>query len=153
MNEPRFESRRKLTGVWQGLYTYPDGGPHVPFTATLIEAGHTISGSIHEPCVGYGNPSETLYATLVGTRHESVVSFVKTYDGAHRNFGTVNYEGAVNDEASEIEGRWTIRADWSGKFLMIRSGDAPVAAVERKSAEVSGEAIPEFTGPAGPGVR
>jgi hypothetical protein len=33
----------------------------------------------------------------------------------------VLYDGALNGDATEIEGRWTIVKVWSGKFLMIRS--------------------------------
>ena len=37
-----------LTGVWNGLYSYPDG-LSVTFVATLIESGGALSGSTHEP--------------------------------------------------------------------------------------------------------
>ena len=37
---------RNLTGVWQGLYTYPNG-ESVSFVATLIDSGGALSGSIH----------------------------------------------------------------------------------------------------------
>jgi hypothetical protein len=134
MNQGRSESSRKLTGIWQGIYTYPRGGPTVPFTATLIEAGHSLSGSVHEPCLLLGSPSETLFATLVGTRHDSAVNFVKTYDGSNPNYRSVVYDGAVNGDATEIEGRWRIPGGWSGKFLMTRSGNQPEAAIEREKA-------------------
>ncbi len=143
MDRGNLESTRKLTGVWQGIYDYPaGGGPTVPFTATLIEAGHSLSGSVHEPCLTHGNPSETLFATLSGARDGSAVRFVKTYDGSNPNYGTVVYEGTVNGDATEIEGRWRIPRSWSGKFLMIRSGEQPAEAEESK-----GETVPAGTGP------
>jgi hypothetical protein len=125
------ESGRRLTGVWQGIYDYPaGGGPTVPFTATLIEAGQSLSGSVHEPCLMQDARDETLFATLAGSRHGSAVRFVKTYDGSNPNYGTVVYEGIVNGDATEIEGRWRIPRSWSGKFLMIRSGEQPAEAEE-----------------------
>jgi hypothetical protein len=66
--------------------------------------------------------------------HGDAVSFVKTYDGSNPNYRSVTYEGTVNGDATEIEGRWKIPRDWSGKFLMIRSGDQPQAAAKRESA-------------------
>jgi hypothetical protein len=40
---------QNLTGVWQGLYTYPNG-ESASFVATLIDNGGALSGSTHEPC-------------------------------------------------------------------------------------------------------
>jgi hypothetical protein len=110
---------QNLTGVWNGLYSYPDGRS-VTFVATLIDSGSTLSGSTHEPCVGGDCPAATLFATLMGSRSGSAVTFRKTYETASPRYGTVNYEGRLNADASEIEGRWTIPGAWSGRFLMIR---------------------------------
>jgi hypothetical protein len=122
-----------LTGVWNGLYGYPDG-VSVTFAATLIESGGALSGSTHEPCVGGSAPGATLYATLAGSRQARAVSFRKTYDGTVPGYRVVDYIGALNDEATEIEGRWTIPGVWSGKFMMIRPRRAE-AAEEREVAE------------------
>jgi len=40
-----------LTGVWQGLYSYPQALAPVAFTATLLDSGW-LSGSIHEIAIG-----------------------------------------------------------------------------------------------------
>jgi hypothetical protein len=142
MGEGRSQSSRSLTGVWQGIYSYPVGGlPTVAFTATLIEAGSSLSGSVHEPCMAGGSPSETLFFSLNGSRHGTAVDFVKTYHGTNPYYGTILYEGTVNDDAIEIEGRWTIPGDWSGRFLMTRSGDPPRAAAESEGAESRGETV------------
>jgi len=120
-----------LTGVWHGIYTYPRPVLSVAFVATLIEHGKSLSGSTHEPSVGrtgYG----TLYALLLGSRHDSAVTFVKTYDSAGADFRhPIEYEGTLSQDGTEIEGRWTIRKAWSGKFLMIRSA-GKTAAVSRE---------------------
>jgi len=110
---------QNLTGVWNGLYSYPNGRS-VTFVATLIDSGSTLTGSTHEPCVGGDCPAGTLFATLLGGRSGSAVTFRKTYDGAGPRYGTVNYEGALNADATEIAGRWMIPGVWSGKFMMIR---------------------------------
>jgi hypothetical protein len=135
MSEPKRAGDRKLTGVWQGLYSYPQGAEDVPFTATLFEAGSLLSGSVHEPCLMGGAPGEILNASLRGSRDGSTVSFIKTYDGSNPNYRSVQYAGSANEDATEIEGRWTIPGVWSGRFLMMRSGNAPAEQAERKEVE------------------
>jgi len=132
MSERSRTGEQNLTGVWHGLYTYADGAS-VSFVATLIESGSSPSGSTHEPSI-LGN-GKTANATLAGSRQASAVAFVKTYDAAGPVYqNPVHYEGALNGDASEIEGRWTIRPALSGKFLMIRSA-GKAEAVERKEAQ------------------
>ncbi len=112
---------RSLTGIWNGLYTYPDGRS-ISFVATLIESGGSLSGTTHEPGTLGGGIGITLYANLVGSRRNFAVAFTKTYDQPdefHRS--PILYDGTLNRDNTEIEGRWTIRNMWSGKFLMIRS--------------------------------
>jgi hypothetical protein len=109
-----------LTGVWHGIYSYPIARAPVSFVATLIETGSTVSGTTHELCGLGGSPDETLYATLLGRRQNAAVTFVKTYDGANPHYGTVAYEGTLSADGTEIEGRWIVPGNWSGKFLMIR---------------------------------
>jgi hypothetical protein len=106
-----------LTGVWNGLYSYPDGRS-VAFVATLIQHGRALSGATNERC--QRAPGGTLFATLAGSREGGAVAFRKTYDGTVPGYGMVDYAGSLNAEATEIEGRWTIAGMWSGKFLMIR---------------------------------
>ena len=114
------EASATLTGVWHGLYTYANGGS-VSFVATLIENGSHVSGSTHEAWGGVPSAG-TLYASLTGHRHETAITFVKTYDRNDPEYQEpVAYEGTLSREGTEIEGRWTIRTWRSGKFLMIRS--------------------------------
>jgi hypothetical protein len=123
-----------LTGVWNGLYSYSDGRS-VTFVATLIESGSTLTGSTHEPCVGRDCPAATLFATLMGGRSGSAVTFRKTYEVADPRFATVNYEGTLNADATEIEGRWMIPGVWSGKFMMIRPLREALTEEEHQSAK------------------
>jgi hypothetical protein len=130
MSERGGAGEANLTGVWNGLYTYPNGRS-TSFVATLIDSGGSLSGTTHEP----GTLGGTLYASLIGSRNNSAVGFTKTYDRGglfHRK--PILYEGALNGDATEIEGRWTIKKAWSGKFMMVRSGNQ-AAKAERKVVE------------------
>ena len=135
MTDSTEASGARLTGIWQGLYTYAHRPEAVSFVATLTENGSSLSGSTHEPGVGDDCPCDTLYATLLGGREDSAVAFVKTYEAAGPFFqDPIKYEGALSADGTEIEGRWTIRQLWFGKFLMIRSSGQS-ATVSRKAVE------------------
>jgi hypothetical protein len=120
-----------LTGIWQGLYTYSDGAS-VSFTAVLIETGNSLSGSTHEACSVPGCPLATHDAFLRGMRHGQAVTFTKTYEPMGNGYATAQYEGTLNADGSEIEGRWTLPVFGSGKFLMIRSPGAKETVSEKK---------------------
>ncbi|AUC98695.1 hypothetical protein CWS35_33955 [Bradyrhizobium sp. SK17] len=117
-----------LTGVWDGSYVQPGAGM-VTFLATLIDAGGSLGGSVTEPCVMPGCPHSIHNASLAGQRSGSAVSFVKRYEPPGYGYDTVHYEGTVNADATEIDGRWSIRGTaFSGNFLMVRSS-GPAQAV------------------------
>jgi hypothetical protein len=127
---------KSLTGVWNGLYSY-SSGLSVSFVATLIDSGSLLSGATHEPNVLGTSSGSTLTALLSGGRRASAISFVKTYDEAGpSHYYPVNYEGVLNGEATEIEGRWRIGDGTTGRFLMIRSEGKAVAAAKKKRARV-----------------
>jgi hypothetical protein len=118
-----------LTGVWDGTYSQPGVGI-VTFLATLVESGSALGGSVTEPCVMPGHPTSTLNASLAGHRSGSAVSFVKRYEPPGYGYNTVSYEGAVNADATEIDGRWMIPGTaYSGTFLMVRASQ-PAQSVE-----------------------
>jgi hypothetical protein len=130
MGERGQTNGQNLTGVWHGLYTYANGAS-VSFVATLIQSGSSVTGSTHEPSIlGSGN---TATAMLAGSRQASSVAFVKTYDRAGELYqNPVHYDGALNGDATEIEGRWTISRILSGRFLMIRSSGKTEAVVRKE---------------------
>ena len=118
-----------LTGVWDGTYTQPGAGI-VTFLTTLIESGGALGGSVTEPCVMPGCPLSTHNASLAGHRSGSAVSFVKRYEPPGYGYDTVSYDGSVNADATEIDGRWRIPGtSYSGTFLMVRSSQ-PAQSVE-----------------------
>ena len=131
---PSQSDRLDLSGAWQGLYSYPVKQPSVPFTATLDEALGWLTGRTEETGSIGDARGLTISATLQGRRTGRSVTFLKTYDGAYRGYDSVRYEGAVNEEGTEIDGRWSIAGVWSGSFLMIRSGSAGFA-LTRETAE------------------
>ncbi|HRK23488.1 MAG TPA: hypothetical protein PLQ11_00900 [Beijerinckiaceae bacterium] len=120
-----------LTGVWHGQYAYPLLLEPVQFTATLIESGRQISGSIHETGRRPGQVAQQLKAMLEGAVGGATLRFVKTYLPASDQHQDVIYIGTINAERTEIEGEWIIPGDWSGRFVMIRMRD-PAQSVEQR---------------------
>ena len=115
-------SNENLTGVWQGLFTYPAHRRAGNFTAMLIETGASLTGSTSEIWLSPPRAGETILAMLLGRRHDHAVRFTKTYEGPERPNHSIEYEGHLTDDHLEIEGRWFIPGNWAGRFLMIRSG-------------------------------
>jgi hypothetical protein len=111
-----------LTGVWDGLFSYPRRYASVPFTATILHTGSLITGSIHEHPAEGPTAGQTRLAMIEGGCSASSIWFLKTYEPPPPHGKPISYEGAISPDATEIEGRWTIPGNWSGKFLMMRSG-------------------------------
>ena len=135
------ENGLSLTGLWNGLFSYPHLFEPTSFVAILIEQGARFSGTTHEPCTRGPNLGGLLYATIEGHREGAGVSFIKTYDGTGGWTHSVTYEGLLNGDATEIEGRWKT-SGWSGKFLMLRptakDASAKVIGAEQRAAEPVG---------------
>lgn len=125
-----------LTGVWDGTFVQPRVGM-VTFLATLIESGGALGGNLTEPCIMPGCPLGTHNASIAGHRSGSAVSFVKRYEPPGYGYTTVSYEGSVNADATEIDGRWRLPGTTlSGTFLMVRSTkSAEAIATEEPSEE------------------
>jgi hypothetical protein len=120
---------QSLGGLWHGRYFYPMDRPPVAFTAVLDDADGWLSGTIEE----VSEAGETLGAAVQGRRDGAHVRFLKTYDRPGRLRDSVAYEGALNGEATEIVGRWSIPGSWSGEFMMIRADATPQAEARRIS--------------------
>lgn len=123
-----------LTGIWQGLYSYPRALDPVSFVATLIETQSWVTGSTHEP---HRKSGATLCATLLGRRSGLSIHFVKKYERSGSGYrNEVHYEGTVSPDHTEIEGRWVIPAHWSGRFLMVRGTREAESVARKKFAHV-----------------
>jgi hypothetical protein len=125
-----------LTGVWNGTYVQSQVGM-VTFLATLIETGGALGGNVTEPCI---RPDclvgGTHHASIAGHRSGTAVSFVKRYEPSGCGYDTVFYEGLVNADATEIDGRWRLPGTMeSGTFLMVRSGKRAEAVVIEEHAK------------------
>ena len=123
------------SGDWQGLYSYsrPNRRP-VSFAATFAESGSWLTGATQETGEIGEARGKTITATLQGRRSGASVTFLKTYDAAHRGYDAVAYEGEVSADGAEIAGRWVIAGNGSGTFLMIRRPGI-TEAVTKKVAE------------------
>ncbi len=106
-----------LSGDWRGIFNYPAAQPPTEFTATLHDAGGTLSGHTAEPSLR----GATITARLDGRRSGAAVTFMKLYDDERDgDYDSVAYQGVVDAEGMEITGRWTIPGGWSGSFIMVR---------------------------------
>jgi hypothetical protein len=108
-----------LTGVWDGTFVQPQVGI-VTFLATLIESGGALEGNVTEPCMTPSCPLSIHKASIAGHRSGNSVSFVKRYEPPGYGYDKVTYEGLVNADATEIDGRWRLPG-LPGTFLMVRS--------------------------------
>ena len=119
-----------LTGAWSGLYSYPRAGEPTPFTAMLTENDGWLSGAREKISRVGPTRGQPIAATVQGRRSGHAVSFLKMYDNPPPGYDAVQYAGDINQDGSEIDGRWTIPSVWSGKFLMIRAGVLRTSAVQ-----------------------
>ncbi|KRR18868.1 hypothetical protein [Bradyrhizobium retamae] len=124
-----------LTGVWDGTFVQRQIGM-VTFLATLIESGGALAGNVTEPCTVPGCPISTHNASIAGHRSGSAVSFIKRYEPPGHGYNAVSYEGTVNADATEIDGRWKLPGTAaSGTFLMVRSSKSAEAVAAEKRAK------------------
>src|SRR5262249_17262790 len=138
MAAPAQDDRASLTGTWNGLYFYPGESRPTSFVATLHDAASHFTGTISET-EEMVTGGMTLHANVQGRRTERTVHFTKTYDGTGGWHHSVAYDGTVNAEATEIEGRWHV-GGVSGTFLMIRGGAAEEAELREAEERVK---VPE----------
>jgi len=110
-----------LSGAWNGLYSYPDWPEPVTFVALVIDVGSQLSGGIHEYEGIVSERRILLHASMNGRRTGSAVNFLKSYDGTGGWAHSVEYDGSLNDDATEIAGHWYVDGS-SGRFVMMRAG-------------------------------
>lgn len=123
-----------LTGHWSGFYSYPYGPPPTAFEAELCETAGALTGTTTELADMGELVGQTLHAVIDGRREGKAVSFLKMYDGLSKDHDVARYEGTLDADGSEIEGRWTVPGVWSGGFLMVRHPGAR-AEIEAKVGE------------------
>jgi hypothetical protein len=125
--------RSSITGVWDGLYSYPRVRGPVPFLAVILDLSGALSGTTQETPNEGRSAGHMINAEIAGAHRSGAVSFRKTYVDAPAGYNRpVDYDGALSADGTEIEGRWTIAGLLSGKFLMIRSGAMAIEQAEEK---------------------
>ena len=113
-----------LSGRWTGFFNYPIVRPPVNFEATLRDIHGAITGVTSELSDVPNSLYVTLEATIDGRREGRTVRFVKMYDRFDGDYDAVHYEGVIQSDGEEIEGRWEIPGNWGGTFLMVRASGA-----------------------------
>jgi hypothetical protein len=125
-------SESDLSGVWIGIFNYPEDLPATSYRATLTDSGGRLGGTIEEidAVVMVG---QRLTAAIDGTRTDRSVRFTKFYAAPDEVYDIVEYQGTVNAEGDEITGHWRVGDAWSGSFIMTRPR-APGMEVQRQDA-------------------
>ena len=113
-------SAQNLTGAWHGQYSYAGVDGPVAFTADVVEIGGQISGGTSETGATRTGAAAQFRAALSGRRSGHNVAFTKIYDGSGGWHHSVDYDGVLSADGTEIEGQWRIPGKLTGKFLMIR---------------------------------
>lgn len=129
-----------LTGRWTGVYFYPhdhadnanDNLPATPFTAELSDVDGHVTGSTVEPDMMGPKGAPPIPASLKGNHHGGQLVFTKFPRGGGQTH-TIDYEGAISEDGSSIEGRWVIHGAWSGTFRMSRRDVAATLKTEQST--------------------
>ena len=123
--------RSSLTGSWSGAYRYPGGRHETVFNAQIQESGGAFVGTTQEPNDFLDATDAILHGEIDGYREGRSVTFTKFYNHGHEYARhSIRYEGVADDKLTRIEGKWTIRPDWSGAFFMVRDDDGEAAEAE-----------------------
>lgn len=123
-----------LSGVWLGIFNYPEDLPATSFRATLTDTGGRLGGTIEEidAVVVVGRH---LASAVDGTRSGRAVRFTKFYAPVRDGYDAVVYEGSVSAEGDEIVGTWQVPGAWGGSFIMTRPQAATAQVEHRDAAE------------------
>lgn len=131
-----FSRDTDLTGLWSGEYWYGAGAMPTPFSAHIIDAGGSLSGTTLEPAT-FGAPGLTeLSADISGARGALSVRFTKRYHpapGVHQT--PIIYAGTVDDKLTMIDGDWRAGAT-QGRFVLVRASRGTKAAAKTRGVAV-----------------
>lgn len=104
------ENNHSIKGTWRGQYFYSHApGEGHGFEAVFVEMDGIIEGNILDE-------EFPVEAFVGGTFRYPNVQFVKIYRGRHG----VEYSGTMNEQGTELHGRWIIRGDAFGTWVAFR---------------------------------
>lgn len=106
-----------------------DDLPPTPFTAELIDRLGHVTGRTTEPDMFGGPDAAPIPATLDGHHAGGELVFTKFPEGGGQ-IHTIDYVGAISDDANSVSGRWIIYGVWEGVFRMQRRVVTTEASVE-----------------------
>jgi len=108
-----------MSGKWQG--TFWQGGKKTKFSLNLEINQNRLIGTSTEPDPSPGASGE-VEANWIGVVKDQKIQLTKTYllEGAT----PVVYEGSCADQGKSIHGKWAIKYNSIGPFLLRRKGDA-----------------------------
>ena len=127
-------SHSNLSGAWNGMYSYPRGFGPGQFSATLCDGGGVLSGETVEIANAGRATGRTLHGLISGRHEGASVTFTKVYDDYHQRL--IRYSGTVNDDGTEIAGRWDIPNVWGGSFIMVRASGTLERTIARETISV-----------------
>ena len=130
------QAGQNLTGTWHGQYSYAGIPEPVAFVASLIEIAGALSGETIESGKDRTGVTAQFRAALSGRRSGGDIAFTKSYDGGGGWRHSVEYDGVLSADGSEIEGRWRIRRELTGKFMMIRPAGKAQSVTKRVAERV-----------------
>ncbi len=114
MQPPLQPSEFSLPEKWHGSYFFNDGRPPGSFRMEVRVANGTFEGQTdNEVMLNQSQHALVTSGRISGRR----VSWLKTYDGRHGADNTVQYQGELNLNGSEITGTWTTQGI-SGTFVI-----------------------------------
>ncbi|MDB5738427.1 MAG: hypothetical protein JWO65_2095 [Sphingomonas bacterium] len=116
------------------MFSYPRRFAPGHFAATLVDGGGILSGETVEVASAGKVTGHTLHAHISGWHDGPNVTFTKVYDDHHQR--PIHYTGSVNEDGTEIAGRWEIPNVWGGNFIMVRASGAPEQAIVRETVSV-----------------
>jgi len=113
-----------VTGLWTGMYHYPEGNDREPvrFSLYMVHQGARLVGYIKEAKTFGEGDDPWLHAAVTGkvSPETGEISFIKTYDGTGNNWHGVEYSGRLAEAGRAINGRWEVSREWGGKFSLRR---------------------------------
>jgi hypothetical protein len=113
------------TGLWRGIYVYPQDVAPVKFNMLTIQEGSTVVGFIKEPNTFGQTGQPWLHALIKGSidPQTGAMTYTKTYDGTAGQSHDVAYGAKSVADGKAYEGNWSIAGSLVGQFNLERDAN------------------------------